>query len=201
MNSYHQVSMFRTPFRVLTYSTCTKPPNMHLLVLLHPNRNTTFCPPTIICSSLSDDSFSIPKPTQARSSSFFILFYFILFIFNFFSNHVIMLFWQLGYSSPEELFGLEVELKPRFRLFYFIFFLSLSSIVINNILLVLYDCEFWFLACLILVLQWRNAFTAALLMKMWHLLRFSCMLCSVVHFTQHRENCTILGMGFRVNKR
>ncbi|KAF7809167.1 DNA-binding protein HEXBP [Senna tora] len=39
--------------------------------------------PTLACSSVSDESFSLPKPTQ------------------------------LGYNPPEELFGLEVELKPR----------------------------------------------------------------------------------------
>ncbi|XP_061342412.1 uncharacterized protein LOC133288624 isoform X1 [Gastrolobium bilobum] len=75
MNTY-QVHTFPTPFRVLTYPS-TKQPNMHLLLLLHANTNTT------LCSSLTDDSFSIPKPTQ------------------------------LGYSAPGELFGLDEEFKPR----------------------------------------------------------------------------------------
>ncbi|TKY58805.1 DNA-binding protein HEXBP [Spatholobus suberectus] len=78
----NQVHVFRSPFPVLKYP-CSKPPNTRLLFLLHANTNATLLPsPTILCSSLSDDSFSTPKPNQ------------------------------FGYNPPEELFGLEVELKP-----------------------------------------------------------------------------------------
>ncbi|XP_057457656.1 uncharacterized protein LOC130748455 [Lotus japonicus] len=79
MSSSCQVHM---SFRILQFP-CSKLPNMLLFLHLRPNTNSTFFPSsTILCSSLSDDSFSIPKPTQ------------------------------LGYTPPEDPFGLDVELKP-----------------------------------------------------------------------------------------
>ncbi|XP_027917063.1 uncharacterized protein LOC114176280 [Vigna unguiculata] len=77
-----QIHVFRSAFRVLRYPF-TNSPNARPLLLLHPNTNASFCPsPTTLCSSLTDDSFSTPKPNQ------------------------------LGYNPSEELFELEEELKP-----------------------------------------------------------------------------------------
>ncbi|XP_057752429.1 uncharacterized protein LOC130970375 [Arachis stenosperma] len=74
----------------VTYSCKCKAPSlrtrtrtlMHLFLPIHSNTNINS---TILCSSssLNDDSFSNPKPTT-----------------------------KLGYTPPEELFGLDVELNP-----------------------------------------------------------------------------------------
>ena len=174
MNSY-QGHMLRTPSRVLTYPcSITKPPTMHLLVLLqvHANRNNT----TILCSSsLNDDSFSIPKPTKAHPFLLLSLFshvnhvftnlkklqrrpWFCVFVASFF-----MMWWcfvTVGLQSSRGTVraGGGTQAKVSAHYFLFIYFIFFSCIAINHKLVLLYECEFWALVCLILVIHGRNVF-------------------------------------------
>lgn len=113
MNSYQQViQMFQPPFRFLTFPCTTKPPQLKIHLFL------SLPPPTILCSSLNDGSFSTSKSTQAHSFFHFHFdfqnpIYFILFLFISVLDNVIVFLLQFGYSPPEDLFGLEVEFKPR----------------------------------------------------------------------------------------
>lgn len=84
-----------------------RPKNFGFFLLLQSNRCICFAPRFVACLK-NDDSVAIPKPAPVFTSSSFVLDFDRLHSFC-----LLLLVSQLAFDPAEELYGLDVDLKPR----------------------------------------------------------------------------------------